>query len=174
MDVTSFDHLDPTAAAALVRVWADIPSWVEGLVAGRPYGTVDALAAAAREGAGRWTAADLEAALAHHPRIGERPVGSGAEAAASRSEQSSMATAGDDVADRIAAGNAVYEVKFGRVFLIRAAGRSPQEMLDELERRLTNDPATETGEALTQLAEIAMLRLRSAVTDIADAEGSTL
>lgn len=165
MDVTSFDNLEPVAAAAVVRVWADIAWWVDGLVAARPYGTVDALEAAARTGARQWTPDDLGSALAHHPRIGERPAGAGAQAQASRAEQSSMTTAGDDLTARIAAGNAQYEATFGRVFLIRAAGRSPQQMLDELQRRLSNDAATETGEALTQLAEIALLRLRTAVTE---------
>ncbi|MET0813427.1 MAG: 2-oxo-4-hydroxy-4-carboxy-5-ureidoimidazoline decarboxylase, partial [Microbacterium sp.] len=55
--------------------------------------------------------------------------------------------------------------RFGRVFLIRAAGRSPEEMLAELDRRLSNDDGTEAAEATGQLAEIALLRLRGAVTD---------
>ena len=75
-----------------------------------------------------------------------------------------MTDAAADVAARIAAGNAAYEARFGRVFLIRAAGRSPEEMLTELERRLANDDETEAREAVGQLAEIALLRLRAAVT----------
>jgi 2-oxo-4-hydroxy-4-carboxy-5-ureidoimidazoline decarboxylase len=71
-----------------------------------------------------------------------------------------MSAAGDDVVGAIAEGNARYEERFGRVFLIRAAGRTPSEMLAELERRLSNDPETETREATAQLAEIALLRLR--------------
>jgi 2-oxo-4-hydroxy-4-carboxy-5-ureidoimidazoline decarboxylase len=46
----------------------------------------------------------------------------------------------------------------GRVFLIRAAGRSPEEMLAELRRRLTNDPETERREVVYQVAQIARLR----------------
>lgn len=76
-----------------------------------------------------------------------------------------MASAGEDTTARIAAGNAEYERRFGRVFLIRAAGRAPEEMLAELERRLANDPADEWREAAAQLGEIAVLRLRGAVTD---------
>ena len=76
-----------------------------------------------------------------------------------------MTDAAADVAAAIAAGNAAYEDRFGRVFLIRAAGRSPEEMLAELQRRLGNDDDTEAREALGQLAEIAVLRLRATVTD---------
>ena len=74
-----------------------------------------------------------------------------------------MASAADGVAAAISAGNRAYEERFGRVFLIRAAGRSPQEMLAELHRRLDNDDDTEAREATAQLAEIALLRLDSTI-----------
>lgn len=164
--IDEFNDADPAEAAASVSVWAAIPAWIDGVVAGRPYASVDALADEARALAASWTPADLDAALAHHPRIGERPSGAGAEAAASQREQAAMASAGDDVTARIAAGNLAYEARFGRVFLIRAAGRGPAEMLAELERRLENTPDAEAAEAIAQLTEIALLRLRQTVTDI--------
>lgn len=165
MRIEEFNQLHTASARTLVAVWAAIPAWVDAVVAGRPYGSVDLLASRAADLAAGWTRADLDAALAHHPRIGERPVGAGAEAAASRREQASMTDAAADVAGRIAAGNAAYEARFGRVFLIRAAGRSPEEMLAELERRLRGDDETEAAEATGQLAEIALLRLRAAIHD---------
>lgn len=164
MDLHAFNELDPASAAAEVRVWADIPSWVSAVVAARPYASVDAAEAAADDAARRWTADDLDAALAHHPRIGQKPAGAGAEADASRREQASMATASDDLTAAIAAANAAYEERFGRVFLIRAAGRTPAEMLAEAQRRLGNDPDTERTEALDQLRQIALLRLRTTLT----------
>lgn len=163
--IDEFNAADPADAAASVSVWAAIPAWVDGLVAARPYASVAELADRARALAASWTSADLDAALAHHPRIGERPSGAGAEAAASHREQAAMASAGGDVVERIAAGNLAYEERFGRVFLIRAAGRTPDEMLAELERRLGNTPYSEDAEAIAQLTEIAVLRLRQTVTD---------
>lgn len=163
MHLDAFNALDAAEARSVVSVWAGIPRWVDAVVAGRPYPDLAALEATIDADA--WTPTDLEAALAHHPRIGERPAGSGAEAAASRSEQSSMTDAAADIAERIAAGNRAYEERFGRVFLIRAAGRSPEEMLAALERRLASDPDDEVREALVQLAEIARLRLRGAMTE---------
>jgi len=76
-----------------------------------------------------------------------------------------MQTAADDVTARIAEGNAAYEERFGRVFLIRAAGRTPDEILAALERRLAGDDDAEAAEASVQLAEIALLRLRDSLTD---------
>ena len=161
MIVEEFNSLDAGDARARVLVWAAIPVWADAVVAGRPYASADALVESAGRLAQEWGEADLDTALSHHPRIGERAAGTDAEAAASRAEQAAMATAAEDVATRIADGNRAYEERFGRVFLIRAAGRSPEEMLAELERRLGDDAAAEAREALSQLAEIALLRLRA-------------
>ncbi|MEV8240123.1 2-oxo-4-hydroxy-4-carboxy-5-ureidoimidazoline decarboxylase [Microbacterium testaceum] len=170
MHLHHFNAASTADATAVVRVWADIPGWVDAVVAGRPYADVDALAAYAGDLAAVWSPDDLEAALHAHPRIGAKVAGDGAEAAASRREQGSMASAADDDVAAIAAGNAAYEERFGRVFLIRAAGRTPSEMRSELERRLGNDPDTETVEATRQLAEIALLRLRTTFADEAPAD----
>lgn len=165
MHIDEFDALPAADAAALAGVWAAIPAWVDAIVAGRPFASTDALAGRADELAREWTATDLDAALAHHPRIGQRPRGDGAEADASRREQAAMSTASAGTAAELAEANAAYEARFGRVFLIRAAGRSPEEMLAEARRRLGNDDVTETAEALDQLRQIALLRLRGALAD---------
>lgn len=164
MQLEEFNRADAADAASVVGVWAAIPAWVDAIVAARPYRSLDALTAHAAGLADAWSTDDLDVALAHHPRIGQRPIGAGAQAAASRREQAAMTDAATGVAAAIAAGNAAYEQRFGRVFLIRAAGRSPEQILAELERRLGNDDDTEAAEALTQLAEIAILRLRSAIS----------
>ena len=174
MRLDEFNDADAATAASVVGVWAAIPTWVDAVVAARPYASVDALAARAAALADEWSTADLDAALAHHPRIGQRPAGSGAEAAASRREQAAMTDAAAGVTAAIAAGNAAYEERFGRVFLIRAAGRSPEEILAELraspaQRRRRPRPS----EALGQLAEIAILRLRGSVAEFPTTETSS-
>jgi 2-oxo-4-hydroxy-4-carboxy-5-ureidoimidazoline decarboxylase len=45
------------------------------------------------------------------------------------------------------------------VFLIRAAGRTGDQILAELDRRLGNDEVTEREETVTALRDIALLRL---------------
>jgi 2-oxo-4-hydroxy-4-carboxy-5-ureidoimidazoline decarboxylase len=164
MLLDEFNRADTSAAASVVTVWAAVPHWVDDIVAGRPYASLDALTARAATLADDWSVADLDAALARHPRIGQRPVGAGAEASASRREQASMTDADAGVTAAIAAGNTAYEQRFGRVFLIRAAGRTPEQILAELRRRLGNTDESEAAEALTQLAEIAILRLRASVS----------
>ena len=107
----------------------------------------------------RWRTAPLAAALAGHPRIGERASAPEHHAELSRREQSGVDPADREVAAALAAGNAAYEKRFDRVFLIRAAGRSASEILAELRRRLANDDEAERAETVDQLREIALLRL---------------
>lgn len=155
VDIAIFNTLAPEAAADAVRPCADVDAWVDVVVAGRPYEDVASLLAVAGEAAAGWGEAEIDAALAHHPRIGEQAVGDGAEAAMSGAEQAGIA--GDE--DALAAGNRRYEQTFGRIFLIRAAGRTSAEVLEQLTARLDHDPSTETAVVADQLREIALLRL---------------
>jgi 2-oxo-4-hydroxy-4-carboxy-5-ureidoimidazoline decarboxylase len=74
-----------------------------------------------------------------------------------------MGTADDDLRAALVEGNQEYEARFDHVYLIRAAGRSPAEMLAELHRRLGNDEASERVEVTGQLAEITRLRVEGLV-----------
>ncbi|MEJ1154330.1 MULTISPECIES: 2-oxo-4-hydroxy-4-carboxy-5-ureidoimidazoline decarboxylase [Microbacterium] len=170
MNIEDFNHMAAADAIEMALTWAAIVPWAHEIVGARPYDSAAELEGFASLRAQAWTRADLDAALERHPRIGEKPSEKGAEADASRREQSSMTDADADVTSRIAAGNAAYEAQFGRVFLIRAAGRSPAEMLSELTRRLHNDEETEAAEAVAQLAEIALLRLNVALQEPAPAD----
>jgi 2-oxo-4-hydroxy-4-carboxy-5-ureidoimidazoline decarboxylase len=96
-------------------------------------------------------------ALAGHPRIGQAPAGRGREAASSRREQAGV---DPELAAALTEGNRAYEERFGHVYLVRAAGRSGQEMLTLLYERLGNDAPTEQDVVRQQLAEITSLRLR--------------
>lgn len=143
-----------TAALGVAR-------WVDEVAASGPYPTVEAIVEAGDGAAAALTDAELDEAVSHHPRIGERASGDGTSVRLSAEEQGGLGAAAEGVDAAIARGNEVYEQRFGRVFLIRAAGRSRQEILDELQRRLKNEPETEAAEAKEQLRQIAALRLGS-------------
>jgi 2-oxo-4-hydroxy-4-carboxy-5-ureidoimidazoline decarboxylase len=132
-----------------------VPRWADDVLAGQPYDDGDALIAAADAAARELTDEELDQALSGHPRIGERG------GAQSQREQSGVDPAAGDTAARLTAGNAAYEERFGRVFLIRAAGRDAEEILSHLERRLQNDDATERAETVDNLRQIALLRLEA-------------
>lgn len=168
MLIEEFNALPEAEAAAALRACAAIERWVRALAGGRPYATAEGLLDAARAQVADWTPAEVEVALADHPRIGERPTGTGTTAAHSRREQAGVDPADAGLAARLAAGNAAYEERFGRIYLVRAKGRDGEELLALLEQRLANDPATELDVTRQQLGEIALLRLADLVG--ADAE----
>jgi 2-oxo-4-hydroxy-4-carboxy-5-ureidoimidazoline decarboxylase len=159
-----FNAGPPDQVVQALRTCNAAPRFAAEVVAGRPYRDVDTLVSRAEEAVRGLPWAEVELALAAHPRIGDRVEGGSAEAQASRREQSSMADAGDDVRAALLEGNRAYEERFDHVFLIRAAGRSPEEMLAELRRRLGNDEAAERVEVTEQLAQITGLRVRGLVS----------
>ena len=134
-------------------------AWVTRMIAGRPYADVGELLTAGDRAVRDLGPDDLAEALAAHPRIGQRVAGSSTEAAWSRQEQAGMDDADAEAREALREGNLAYEERFDHVFLIRAAGRSPAEMLAELRRRLRNDPEAEQREVAEQLREITRLRL---------------
>ena len=155
-----FNGLPEEAAVAELLAVCHSRRWAERVAAGRPYADLAALQAAAEE---VWTGLDpadwLEAFKAH-PRIGEA---GGASAEWSRREQGRVGGAGADLRQRLAAGNAEYERRFGHVFLIAAAGRDAPEILAALQDRLGNDPGTELRVAAGEHRRITRLRLERLV-----------
>ncbi|MEI5584654.1 MULTISPECIES: 2-oxo-4-hydroxy-4-carboxy-5-ureidoimidazoline decarboxylase [unclassified Agromyces] len=160
MTLDEFNRAGRDEAIALLRPCLDVERWCAALADARPYHSVDALVAAAEAAASPFTSAEIEGALAHHPRIGERPAGQGAEAAMSRAEQSGVDASDAEVAAALAEGNRAYEERFGRVFLIRAAGRSSRDILDALTARLAHTPDEEEPVVAEQLRQIAVRRLK--------------
>jgi 2-oxo-4-hydroxy-4-carboxy-5-ureidoimidazoline decarboxylase len=138
-------------------------SWVRTLLAGRPYPSLEALLTASDAAVLTMGDDALDQALAGHARIGQRPEGEAREARWSRAEQAAALDADAEVSARLAAGNRLYEQRFGRVFLIRAAGRSAEEMYDALRTRLANDEQAERSVVLHELADIVRLRLTGLV-----------
>ncbi len=155
MNVAEFDALPAAAAEQELHALCRAPRWAREVAAGRPYGSEAALQAAA---AAALTDADLDEALAGHPRIGDRGAGG-----RSRREQSAVATAEADVLTALAQGNAEYEERFGHVYLVCATGRSAEDLLATLQARLRNDPAAERAVALRELAAINRLRIAGLV-----------
>jgi OHCU decarboxylase len=154
--VTRLDQLSATEVRHLLLEVCASPRWVDAVTAARPFGTADALYAAADRALTALSEADLDDALSGHPRIGDR-----ADSAASRREQAGVA--GDATLAALTEGNREYEARFGHVYLVCASGRSGEELLAELRSRLGNDPATERRVARAELGKINRLRLERLV-----------
>ena len=153
MTLAAFNALpDDEAQRELLSCCAS-PAWADEVRKGRPYRSVDDLLDRADLAVAGLSGAELDAALAGHPRIGERHDDRSAR------EQSGVDGADERVLRALAEGNRDYEQRFGHVYLVCATGRSADEMLALLTARLANDPATERSVVRTELAKINRIRL---------------
>ena len=157
-EVRRFNDMSVDEARATLASCLAVPRWIDAVSGGRPYESAGAVLRQARSSAATLSEDEIAEALARHPRIGEQ-AGEGHDKEFSEREQASVGDADPAITDAIRAGNAEYESRFNRVFVIRAAGRPATEILAELRRRLNNTPADEKVEVTTQLREIAFTRL---------------
>ena len=133
------------------------------MVAARPFKNLDELMVAADR---IWWSLDdddwLEA-FHSHPKIGEKKAAAAVAVEAQRwseDEQSNIRNSEQHVFDKLAELNEAYEEKFGYIFIICAAGKTSEEIMAVLRRRLQNKPDEELRIAVGEQAKIAKLRLR--------------
>ncbi|XVV08036.1 2-oxo-4-hydroxy-4-carboxy-5-ureidoimidazoline decarboxylase [Actinosynnema sp. CA-248983] len=166
-DLQGFNSAPAEQLRPLLTECLAVPRWVDAVLAGRPYPSEEALLAAS-DGAASLSDDEVHAAIAGHPRIGERSNHGGVSARWSAAEQSGVAAS---LADRLKAANAAYEDRFGHIYLVCATGLSGERMLDDLAARMANDPRTELRVVNGELRKIAALRLRK-VLHPHDTQGS--
>jgi 2-oxo-4-hydroxy-4-carboxy-5-ureidoimidazoline decarboxylase len=154
--LTRFNAMPEDEAHALLTEVCAAPEWAAHVLEGRPYAGLDELVARSAMVVMTLDDAQLDAALAAHPRIGARDVAT----EESRHEQAGVAGAGAELRMDLVEGNRRYEERFGHVYLVRASGRSAEELLALLHQRLDNDPETERSVVRRELAQINALRLQ--------------
>ncbi len=146
-----FNGLDRDAARRELLACCSSPTWVEIMLDERPFPSVDEALERADDALRRLSEADVDDALAGHPRIGERAsVGHGG---FSDAEQAGVDGADAPTLRALADGNREYEQRFGHVYLVFASGKSAQELLRLLRTRLGNDPAAERAVAARRAGE---------------------
>ncbi|WP_320778467.1 2-oxo-4-hydroxy-4-carboxy-5-ureidoimidazoline decarboxylase [Streptomyces sp. CRN 30] len=161
-----FNDLEERAAATALHEVCASAEWGRGLLAGRPYATVDGLLAASDAATAGLTAAELARAMAGHPPIGRPEQGD----AVSAREQHGMGDATAELKAEMLRLNLAYQEKFGHVFLVCATGRTGEQLREALGRRLGNTPAEEREIARTELGKINRIRLTRLVTEDPTAE----
>jgi 2-oxo-4-hydroxy-4-carboxy-5-ureidoimidazoline decarboxylase len=162
--ISAFNEMADDQARGQLLTCLDVPRWADEVLAGRPYDGLDQLEAELTAVAATMTDAELERALARHPRIGERADAAKHDASHSAREQGGVDREDADLAAQLEEGNRAYEDRFGRVFIIRAAGRDAREILDQLRLRMDNSDELERAETIDQLTQIALLRNREALS----------
>jgi 2-oxo-4-hydroxy-4-carboxy-5-ureidoimidazoline decarboxylase len=159
------EHLNVLPAEVAERqllVCCSSARWAAEVASGRPFASASEVLARSDRSVAALSQADLEEALAGHPRIGDREPASGERSAAgwSRQEQARAQAADPATKTALAEGNAAYERRFGHIYLVCATGRSGPELLALLRERLGNDPASEWDAVRRELAKINQIRLR--------------
>jgi OHCU decarboxylase len=159
--LSSWNKAAPQAALEAMLACCGARRWAQAMAALRPVGSVHELSVAADRIWSTMGEADWMEAFACHPRIGEQKAAhtSKKSAAWSRQEQSSAETAAERVLAELAAGNALYEQRFGFTYIVCATGKSAEEMLAILSRRLNSDRSSELREAAEQQRQITQIRL---------------
>jgi 2-oxo-4-hydroxy-4-carboxy-5-ureidoimidazoline decarboxylase len=151
---------EPAALAALHEVCAS-SVYGSGLLARRPFATVDDLFAASDALMAELTTADLEEAMAGHPPIGRPKPGD----PTSSREQRGMAGASEKLKEEMLELNLAYQEKFGHVFLICATGRTGEQMRDAVKERIGNSPEQEREIVRAELGKINRIRLGNLVEE---------
>jgi OHCU decarboxylase len=137
--------------------------WARGVTANRPFESLDDLIAKADRIWWALEPADWLEAFQSHPKIGEKKAAAKTAARSqqwSEDEQSGISNSAQQTIEALAELNRIYEEKFGYIFIVCASGKSSEEMLAILRRRLENDPDKELRIAAGEQAEITQLRLR--------------
>ena len=138
------------------------PAWAEELTSDRPYESLDALLNRSDELLATVGEDQIDAALAGHPRIGERARAEHFDdesAARSAREQAGMNSADAAQKEALARANEAYEQRFGRIYLVAAAGLSAADLLAKAQSRLRNEPGAELDVVRFELAKITRTRL---------------
>jgi OHCU decarboxylase len=159
--------LPATEAEAELLACCGASRWARSMVARRPFGYVAELFAAADEIWRSLGPEDWVEAFSRHPQIGEKPGEKQSKSEAgqllssgwSAEEQSGVQRNSADVLARLAEGNRAYRQRFGYIFIVCATGKTAQEMLAILERRLQNDASAELTIAAEEQRQITRLRL---------------
>jgi 2-oxo-4-hydroxy-4-carboxy-5-ureidoimidazoline decarboxylase len=158
-----WNTLDAESAAREILPCCGSQGWAGALASKRPMADEVALIKASGD---VWLGLPVEAwreAFDSHPRIGQSRAQAHATAESLRwSAQEQRAALSEDEGVKLALkeANQRYEERFGRIFIVCAAGRTAAEILGILEARMGNDAATELQEAAEQQRQITQLRLR--------------
>jgi 2-oxo-4-hydroxy-4-carboxy-5-ureidoimidazoline decarboxylase len=160
--LNAWNTADSDSAVAALLSCCAAKRWAKTVTDQRPYASQEALFAAADNIWAAMQEPDWLQAFSAHPRIGEcKPAEASARSQQwSSQEQASVHSAQSAILDQLAAGNLLYEEQFGFTYIVCATGKSAEEMLAILRKRLASDRESELHEAAEQQRQITQLRLR--------------
>jgi len=166
--LNSFNQLSHQQAFDLLMQCNTSENWCHKMAEARPFSHSDHLLKMADTFWQASTSSDLLAAFDGHPEIGdvstlrEKYQNTGQSA---RHEQSGVDSANEEILQALANGNKDYKNKFGFIFIICASGKSAQEMLLNLQKRVANTRQQELANAAGEQRKITQIRLKKMLAD---------
>lgn len=153
-------------AAQLGWVFENSPWVAEEAWDSRPFGTVEALAAALSRAAAAATPERGVALLDAHSEIGVLAAERLSQSSAAASEQRTLGLSRllPDEQERLSCGQREYRRRFGFPYVVCVRDHDLGSLLCDLERRLEHDRETELRAGLAQVGRIAGLRVRDAIS----------
>ncbi len=164
----AFNRLPADEATGQLLSCCASGKWAQAVLRRRPFEEPASLFRAAERAWWSCDGDDWRQAFAAHPRIGERPAAAGQPARHaewSLKEQGGASGADQQVLARLAEQNRAYEDKFGFTYIVCASGKSADQMLSILERRLSGTQQSELRTAAEEQAKITQLRLRKLLAE---------
>lgn len=159
--LATLNTLAPPMAEAALLACCGSTRWARRMVQRRPFEDAADLLAAAAAIWNELAPEDWLEAFSKHPQIGEKPQQEAArERAWSEQEQSAAGAALERTQAALAEANRDYQQRFGYIFIVCATGKTAEEMLAILRRRLQNDADTELRVAADEQRKITELRLQ--------------
>ena len=148
--------------SAVGSAFEDSPWVAERAWDKRPFVSLDALHDAMSSVVASARLDEQLSLLRAHPELGARATMS--QASTQEQAGAGLAALTTEEAERFRSLNLAYREKFGFPFLYAVKGRSAQDALNALERRLTSPRDTEHHEALRQVYRIARFRLEDMIS----------
>lgn len=129
--------------------------WATQMVALMPFPSLNDLLDAADRVWLSLGEVDWLEAFAAHPRIGDVT-----DSAIAQREQAGVLSADDEMKRALAEGNAEYKRRFGFIYIVFATGKTPDQLLRLLRKRLYNERAVEIKVAAAEQMKITRHRLQ--------------
>jgi OHCU decarboxylase len=160
----------PQFTMALGSIFEHSP-WVAQRAAPlRPFGNREHLHEALWRQVAQASAAEQDALIRAHPRLGARGQQRAQLTQSSAHEQSGagLDACSDQQFAELLRLNALYEARFAFPFILAVRGHTPESILAAMTQRLANDPVSERATALEQINCIAGFRLADAIAPDCD------
>jgi OHCU decarboxylase len=136
-------------------------AFAAAVVGARPFADSDALSTATDRIWWSLAESDWLEAFACHPKIGESSAPASSQFSAwSHQEQAQVRSAEAATLETMAQKNHAYQQRHGFIYIVCASGKTGDELLAILDRRLANPTSVELKEAAEQQRQITQLRLR--------------